>query len=330
MKIPSALVCPNHQTPLHFSAEKTGEGMALLCQGNCRFPIRGGFPWFAEPDAFASAFGRHWQRFRSIRYDSTTGTGFALAKLERILGAPIETLKNRTILEAGCMTGRYTEILLDSGAQVHAFDLSEAVNANYANHAHNRRFFGFQADLTSLPFKPENFDAVVSLGVVHHTKNPEKTLAALVRNLKPDGLLLFDHYGPDYHVPVARDLLRRFLRLLPVHAGSWLGLMIIRILSLLHMPFWHNGWGATRLRHALGHISPVIDLYETHGSVGKKLLRRWCILETHDCITDIYKQTRTPEQLRRALETFGLVVEHMNKVGYLIEVRAVKSSPALD
>lgn len=54
-------------------------------------------------------------------------------ELSYCLGKDIKTLKAKYILEAGSGGGRFTEVLIKSGALVDSFDFSKAVEANYKN-----------------------------------------------------------------------------------------------------------------------------------------------------------------------------------------------------
>ncbi|MGH2950909.1 MAG: class I SAM-dependent methyltransferase, partial [Solirubrobacterales bacterium] len=46
-----------------------------------------------------------------------------------------------------------------------------------------------QADAEALPFFPESFDLVLSIGVLHHLPDPERALRSLVQYVRPGGHL---------------------------------------------------------------------------------------------------------------------------------------------
>ncbi len=52
-----------------------------------------------------------------------------------------------------------------------------------------------RANAQTLPFKDEKFNGIYSYGVIHHTKEPRKTLKECSRVLKTKGLLLFYVYS---------------------------------------------------------------------------------------------------------------------------------------
>jgi SAM-dependent methyltransferase len=68
-------------------------------------------------------------------------------------------------------------------------DLSYAVEAAHENFRHLDNVLVAQADIAELPFKPETFDAIVSIGVLHHTPDTKKYFQALIPYLKPGGTI---------------------------------------------------------------------------------------------------------------------------------------------
>src|SRR5215212_3923260 len=125
MNLPPELRCIEHQQPM-FSTEKE-----LQCGNGCSVPIVKNIPRFVPAENYASAFGRQWKMFRKTQLDSHTGTTISRDRLQRCLGGSISVVRGKTVLEAGCGAGRFTEILLKAGASVFACDLSSAVEANY-------------------------------------------------------------------------------------------------------------------------------------------------------------------------------------------------------
>jgi len=96
-------------------------------------------------------------------------------------------------LDVGCGMGRFAEVVTRWGARVVGIDLSVAAKVAVKNLA-DREFVGFQADVFALPFAPETFDCIYSMGVLHHTPDCEKAVKVLPQYLKtrrhPRGLAL--------------------------------------------------------------------------------------------------------------------------------------------
>jgi SAM-dependent methyltransferase len=212
--------------------------------------------------------------------------------------------------------------MLAAGARVLACDLSSAVEANYANCHRWPNYFVCQADARAVPVAPHSFDFVVCLGVIQHTPSPEETIAALARYVKPGGMLVIDHYGPDYPATFSRRCLRILLLRLPRSTAKTLSLGLARALLPLHKLGWNQKRGRWRLRRQLQKFSPLVDYYEVYPELGEKLLGEWALLDTHDTLTDYYKHLRTTEEIEACLRSCGLVEVEVSYGGNGVEARA--------
>jgi SAM-dependent methyltransferase len=327
MRIPAELQCVPHGEPFSLSGgladgDDVERATALTCTFGCRVPVVRGVPRFVPSEDYAAAFGWQWTHFRRSQLDSHTGTTISRDRLTRCLGGSLQAVQGKTVLEAGCGAGRFTEILVDAGARVVAADLSSAVEANYANCAAATNYFVCQADIRSLPVARQAFDVVVCLGVVQHTPEPEATMAALARYVKPGGLLVIDHYSRDYPVTVPRRVLRDLLLRLPAEQARRVALGTTRALLPVHRALWHRRRGFGRLRRYLSHVSPVVDYYESYPELGTALLSEWALLDTHDTLTDRYKHLRAPEEIRETLMALGLSDVEVAVGGNGVEARA--------
>ncbi|MFH0965751.1 MAG: methyltransferase domain-containing protein [Planctomycetota bacterium] len=209
------LACPECGGELALEAfEWDREGVlagALGCAREHLYPVIGGIPRFTpgaafEHGEFAASFGgrfpcgpparvdRVWRRtsesfalqwltYDVIREDEDRATFYAKT------GLGPEELAGALVLDAGCGSGRYARVATAAGAQVVAVDLSRACER--AQEA-LRDFPGtlvVQANLMMLPFRKGIFDVVYSIGVLHHTPNTRKALAALAPFVRPGGTL---------------------------------------------------------------------------------------------------------------------------------------------
>lgn len=95
------------------------------------------------------------------------------------------------ILEIGCGTGEYTRYLVETGAEIHAVDIS----AKMIRLAQRKCPFcnvKFKvADMRSLPHVDGYFDAVVGNAILHHVTNPKSVFDEIRRVLKKDGRIAF-------------------------------------------------------------------------------------------------------------------------------------------
>jgi SAM-dependent methyltransferase len=294
----------------------------LRCPSGCEIRIVRGVPRFVESSHYAAGFGLQWKHFSKTQLDSDTGTTISKDRLTRCVGGSLEILKDKSVLEVGCGSGRFTEVMLAAGAQVFACDLSEAVEANYENCSGAENYFVCQADLRQLPVEPHSFDVVVCLGVIQHTPSPEETIGKLSSYLKPSGLLVIDHYAPGYSQNFLQRNLRRVLIRLPASVAKPLALALARCLLPAHRLSWTNGRGSGRYRRFLLQHSPVVDYYDAYRELGTVRLSQWSVLDTHDTLTDYYKHLRTAEQIRESLRSCGLVDIEVSYGGNGVEARA--------
>jgi SAM-dependent methyltransferase len=203
-----------------------------------------------------------------------------------------------------------------------ACDLSNAVEANYANCRRWPDYFICQADARAVPVAPGSFDFVVCLGVIQHTPSPEETIAALARYTKPGGNLIIDHYAPTYPATFSRRLIRSILLRLPHSIATKLALSLSRALLPLHKLAWNNKRGRWRLRHQLQKLSPLVDYYDVYPELGERLLAEWAVLDTHDTLTDYHKHQRNLEEIENCLANCGLVEIEARYGGNGVEARA--------
>ena len=321
MELPTELRCPEHIEPLALEdADQAGSG-ALLCPLGCRFPVVGGIPRFGPADDYASGFGLQWNQFRKTQLDSHTGTSISRDRLTRCFGGTLEPIRGKSVLEVGCGAGRFTELMLAAGARVFACDLSSAVEANYANCSGTPSYSVCQADVRRLPAAPQSFDFVVCLGVIQHTPAPEETIAALVRQLRPGGLLIIDHYTHGYPRNYLQRNLRRLLIRLPAGAARLAALGLARAILPLHRLTWKNRRGLWRLRAPILKHSPLIDYHDMYPQLGERLLSEWSVLDTHDSLTDHYKHFRTTEEIESCLRSCGLIELEVAYGGNGVEAR---------
>jgi SAM-dependent methyltransferase len=323
MQIPPELVCQEHKRSL--GAGDSGpveDADSLLCAAGCRVPVVRGIPRFVASSDYASGFGLQWKAFRKTQLDSYTGTTISRDRLSRCLGGPLEILNGKSVLEVGCGAGRFTELMLAAGARVFACDLSEAVEANYDNCAGARHYFVCQADARRLPAAEGAFDVVVCLGVIQHTPNPEETIAALARHVRPGGRLVIDHYSLEYPRNFLQRNLRKLLIRLPARVAKPLALGLARVLLPLHRLTWKNRRGLWRLRAPLLRHSPLLDYHDAYPQLDQRLLSQWSILDTHDSLTDYYKHFRTTEEIEAALRACGMREIEVWYGGNGVEARA--------
>src|SRR4030095_6671327 len=136
---------------------------------NTSYAIVGSIPRFVPNSSYTSSFGEQWNRYRRTQLDRFNGTTLSRDRFYSGTGWTRDELRGQKILEAGCGAGRFTEIMLEAGAEVYSIDYSTAVDACWANNGPHPSLFLSQADLYRLPFEEGSFDKIFCYGVLQHT-----------------------------------------------------------------------------------------------------------------------------------------------------------------
>ena len=197
------LACPACGADLELTqvTQKEGEEIiegTLSCAGcQKQFPIVRGIPRLVdrplseEERITVENFGYEWNTFDHL------DEKYAAQFLDWIQPVKPSFFEGKVVLEGGCGKGRHTLLAAQWGAKtVVGIDLSSAVEVAFRNTRHLSNVHIVQADIFQLPLK-KAFDFVFSIGVVHHTSNPEKAFLSLVSHLKPGGAAAIWIYGAE-------------------------------------------------------------------------------------------------------------------------------------
>lgn len=322
-----ALACPVDRGALLPDAA----GRSFACTAGHAFPVRDGIPRLLPAgETYADAFGEQWKHYRRTQLDSYTGTNYSRDRLRRCLG---EALWNRLqegaplqVLEAGCGAGRFTEILLQTpAAVVTSTDLSSAVEPNQANFPQSSRHRVIQCDINRFPFAPAQFDVVMCLGVIQHTRDPEQTIADLYAQVKPGGWLVIDHYrhALSTYTKLTAILLRPILKRLPPRQGMAATRALTRWFFPLHRAVRRH-WP---LQMMLSRLSPILTYFHALPELSDEHQYEWAELDTHDSLTDWYKRLRSRGSIRRTLLSLGVEELWVERGGNGIEARGRRPRP---
>lgn len=179
------------------------------------WPVVRDIPRFVEDDQYVASFSFEWNTHTQTQLDSSNqGIAKSAQILQEKTGLTPEDVKGKLVLDAGVGAGRFSEILGEWGAKVVGVDLSYAVESAHHNLSRFPDVQVAQADIFKLPFAPETFDVIISIGVLHHTPDTRRAFESLVPLLKPGGQICIWVYprAGDY---ITRDEWIPFTRRLP-------------------------------------------------------------------------------------------------------------------
>ncbi|MFQ5957247.1 MAG: methyltransferase domain-containing protein [Candidatus Brocadiales bacterium] len=257
----SFVVCPECKSDFSlegkvYESAEVKEG-SLLCKSCARtYPIKNFIPRFVGGDSYVDNFSFEWQVHRTTQLDSVNGTKQSEESFKSSTGWNPEDLKGKLTLDVGCGTGRYSEIALNYGAELIMMDLSFAVDSAFLNMGLKEMVHLIQADVFHLPFKPEQFDVIFSIGVLHHTPDPPGAFSCLPPLLKKNGKIaiwVYDKYFVErmsimsqLYRKITRKLPRRWLYALSYFAVPyyylalipWLGLFFRALVPISVHPNW--------------------------------------------------------------------------------------------
>ena len=134
---------------------------------------------------------------------------------------PYARYRDRRVLEVGCGQGGMAALWAERGARITAVDLNPDAIAATRERFAQRGLTGeiLQVDARELQFPDATFDYAYSWGVLHHSPNLARSIAELMRVVKPGGefgVMLYNRHSVLYwyHILYLEGLLhaeRRFL-----------------------------------------------------------------------------------------------------------------------
>lgn len=204
-KLLSLLVCPGCKQELELADPFEADGEILegiLACRPCRsdYPIRKGIPRFVDMDAYVDTFSFEWRKFHDVQIDILNATDESEKTFHGKTGWTPGDLKGKLVLDVGVGAGRFAEVVSRWGGEVVGIDLSFAVDAAFENIGRRENVHIVQADLFHLPFVASRFEAMYSIGVLHHTPDTRKAFESVVPLLKKGGefavfVYAYGHYS---------------------------------------------------------------------------------------------------------------------------------------
>jgi SAM-dependent methyltransferase len=273
---------------------------------------------FVPERTYADSFGYQWHCYSTTQLDSSRAYGSEKDFLKKT-GLKPEDLKGKLVLDVGCGMGRFAEVATRWGARVIGIDLSAAAEVAAKNLA-GRDFLAFQADVLALPFAPETFDCIYSVGVLHHTPSCEQAFKVLPQLLKPGGVIavwLYSGYNKWYRFS---DIYRKVTHRMSIRA-------LHQTLRVAVPFFYYLDRGLNKLpllgKPAAGFVHHVFP-------VSRSRDRETRVLDTLDWYSPKYQSKHTYEQVFRWFEACGLNELSVGEISIAVRGHRPLASPASD
>jgi SAM-dependent methyltransferase/uncharacterized protein YbaR (Trm112 family) len=284
------LCCPHCREDLAL-IERSGDATVvnegrLTCTGCATpYPITRGVPRFVGNDGYVGSFSYEWNKWNRVQLDIANGGRESEDTFIEKTGFTQADLAGKMVLDVGCGAGRFLEVASRWGARTIGVDFSYAVEASQMNVGDRSNVDVIQADVFRLPFKDDVFDAIFSLGVLHHTRDTEAAFLSLPRHLKANGqIAVWLYYYTDKVYNAASDFWRWMFRHMPhrvTYAFCWL--LVTLFSDLFRMPFMQ--------REPWSHFRRILPV-NTHPE------RSWRVLDTFDWISPRYQdKASSPERV---------------------------------
>jgi 2-polyprenyl-3-methyl-5-hydroxy-6-metoxy-1,4-benzoquinol methylase len=248
----------------------------------------------------AKAFGFEWTTHGRLQHlyrsEAALFEEFAHYRL------PPTFFTGKRVLDAGCGMGRYSYVAAQLGATtVVGFDLHDGVQAAQRLTAPLGPVRVLRANIFAPPFRQGSFDAIMSIGVVHHTGDAHQAIRALTELLRPGGQLFLQVYasrGP------RRDRWNaRLLRLTTKLPPRLLYACAYGLVALMYVPVARH-----LLKVGLHYVSLV--------SYSPRRTFRRNVADTFDWHCAPYKSFHTEDELASIMQTCGLTRITVTNPGY--------------
>lgn len=307
------LACPEDGLPLtlrdpSFVDEvKTGR---LVCEGAHEYPVVNYIPRFVPSDLYVGNFSKEWIIHRTTQYDSVSGIENSRQAFELKTGFTDDEIRGKLVLEGGCGSGRFLAIARRADSEVVGLDLSHSVDAAFQVVGKDPKTHLVQGDILRPPFKPESFDYVYSIGVLHHTRDAKEGFFALRNLLRKGGRIAIWLYPNDgvfvKTMNAVGGIYRRGASAMSLDA---LYHLCVRVETVAPIPRVLIESGEFKPDETLsnGRFHPRQAFYLAFPFFGLGPSLEWRILDTFDYLSPRYQTKHTWAEVRGWFRQAGLV-----------------------
>lgn len=267
----------------------------ILFSENSKYEITNGVPRFVKDEGYSKNFGWQWSNWSKLQFE------------EENIGKPMEShtknmfltitelnknkVKDKIILDIGVGSGRFSDVASKLGAKLVCIDYSKSIDIA-KNNLNNPEILYVQGDALNLPFKNEVFDFTFSIGVLHHTPNPELGVKEAYRVLKYGGEFALSVYsqGSLYTLSSVK-FWRKIFNFLWKYFKHHPPLIYSRVFGTVT---YYISKVNIKLTYPIRFFFPTVVLKDLH----------WTILDTFDSITTSYQKGYTIYEVFKWFEKY--------------------------
>jgi ubiquinone/menaquinone biosynthesis C-methylase UbiE len=111
------------------------------------------------------------------------------------------------MLDIGCGTGDYVEVLSDSVRKYIGMDFAPAMIRQAKKNINSTiNPFFLVGCAEALPFKDDSFDLIIAIGFIEYFEDPKIPIREIVRVLKPKGTIIIQSFQHDFYKKISKVL----------------------------------------------------------------------------------------------------------------------------
>ncbi len=272
----------------------------ILASNKYEYPIVRGIPRFAgyTKGNYSKSFGYQWNKWSRVQFESENINGpmkgHTSRMFERIIGSEIDDMEGKLILDVGCGSGRFIDMVRRKKGRAIGIDYSAAVEAARANFPMDKNVLICQADALNLPIRLGVMDGAFSIGVLHHTPDPQLGFKQMVNTVKAGRWVAISVYGKGGYYDSPRvTVWRMFFKILapvfrykPSLIYAYIGTYAIYPLTKIPI-----------LGHLLRLVYPTVRLPDPH----------WRLLDTFDSVTPAHQSSHESYEVYSWFRDVGMV-----------------------
>lgn len=281
------------------------EGELFTADRAHTYPIIRGIPRFVSSDKYANSFSKEWAKWANVQYEEQNVNSpmhnHTTNMFNRISQLPDNAIKDKIVVEFGCGGGRFIDVVRKKGGIAIGIDLSTAVEQSGYNFRNDENVLIVQGDILNAPFKDNVFDVGYTIGVLHHTPDPQKGFDELSRVTRQGGEVVCCVYAKgSYYDYQSVYKVRRFINKTEPVFGNKLALLYSYISAhIFFRLFPRIAKISTRFHNFIWRVEryhlPVLYLPDA----------KWRVLDVYDSITPVYASTHSVDEITSWFQKAG-------------------------